>query len=123
MLFCLSRETLPLTLAELDVYDVPYLESVTFTPTGNGVAFIYKNDIYYKPNVKKPHEFRLTSDGQEGVIFNGRPDFLYETRILGSGKAMWFSQDSTMLLFANFNCTLVGEQSYPYYGNNVCIFV
>lgn len=118
-LSCLFRETLPLTLADLDAYDVPHLEAVTFTPTGSGVAFIYNNDIYYKPNVRKPHEFRLTSDGQEGVIFNGRPDYLYETRVFESGQAMWFSQDAAMLLFASFNCSLVGEQAYPHYGNNV----
>lgn len=116
----------PLTLngeEDSDTDKVPFLESVTWTPTGNGVAFIYKNNLYYKRKINKSNIYTFTRDGLEGVIFNGRPDFLYETKIFESGTSFWFSPDSSMLAFASFNCSAVGQVHYPYYKDLVSIIV
>lgn len=39
--------------------------------------FIFENNIYYKSTVES-RTIRLVSTGQEGVIFNGLADWLYE---------------------------------------------
>lgn len=36
--------------------------------------------------------------------------------ILNDNKALWMSEESQMLLYANFNDTLVQELRFPWYG-------
>lgn len=117
----MRREYFPLRASEEDGDSdrLPYLESVIWTPTGNGVAYVYKNNIYYKPRIKKPQIYTVTRDGEEEFYFNGRPDFLYENKILDTGTALWFSPDSSMLAFASFNSSSVGKLQFPFYGNSV----
>lgn len=45
-------------------------------------VFILENDIYYQPSVSSRAK-RITSSGQQGVIFNGITDWLYE------GEEFW----------------------------------
>lgn len=115
------REYFPLKAFQEDSEsdELPYLESVTWAPTGNAIVFIYKNNLYYKSRIRKPQVYTLTRNGVQNVFFNGRPDFLYETKILESGTAFWFSSESTMLAFASFNCSHVGKLQYPQYGTSV----
>lgn len=40
-------------------------------------VYIFENNIYYQPDVKSS-SLRLTSSGQDGLIFNGITDWLYE---------------------------------------------
>ncbi len=56
----------------------PYLELFHWAPTGNAYAFVYKNNVYYKPSVKSDKVFPVTVDGEPRVIFNGVPDWVYE---------------------------------------------
>lgn len=42
--------------------------------------------------------------------------FFLAEEILDTNSAMWFSKDSSYLLFASFNDTRVGELKYPWYG-------
>ncbi|KAH9645458.1 hypothetical protein HF086_010182 [Spodoptera exigua] len=51
-----------------------------------------------------------------GVIFNGVPDFLYETEVLRLDKALWFSPDGQTLMYITYNDTLVQSHKYPWYG-------
>lgn len=39
--------------------------------------YIFENNIYYQTDVQSS-SWRLTSSGQEGIIFNGIADWLYE---------------------------------------------
>ncbi|KAL0277760.1 UNVERIFIED_CONTAM: hypothetical protein PYX00_004935 [Menopon gallinae] len=116
-----TQEHFPLWVTEdgSESEQLPYLESVSWTPTGSGLVFIYKNNLYYKPSIRRPQTYTLTRDGVEDVIFNGRPDFLYETKILETGTALWFSPDAALLAYATFNCSEVGNMQFPYYGNSI----
>lgn len=66
---------------------------------------------------------QLTRDGQEGVIFNGVPDWLYSDRIFAQSdhgqksSAIWFSPEGTKLSFASFDDSKVSPISYPKYGS------
>ncbi|VEN46328.1 unnamed protein product, partial [Callosobruchus maculatus] len=109
-----TRLRKPLSPNELDE-SAPFLQYATWSPDGTAVAFIYDNDIYYKPKVEKDLVCRITSSGQPGVIFNGVTDWLYENYILQTSGVVWFSPDSIYLLYLTFNDTNVGEYRYPWY--------
>lgn len=59
----------------------PFLQHVVWAPKGNALAFVYRNDIYYKTSALTSHVYRITNTGQPGVVFNGVPDWLYEGKI------------------------------------------
>ena len=54
------------------------LQYATWSPVGSGLFFVYRNDIYYKPDPKSPKIVRITDTGEEGLVFNGIPDWVYE---------------------------------------------
>ncbi|XP_050308297.1 inactive dipeptidyl peptidase 10 isoform X3 [Anthonomus grandis grandis] len=109
-----TRERRPLSPNELDE-SAPYLQYATWSPDGAAVAFVYENDIYYKPKVEKDLVCRITKTGIPRLIFNGVPDWLYENEILRTSHALWFSPDSYYLLYISFNNSKVGEYSYTWY--------
>lgn len=47
--------------------------------------YIFENNIYYQTDVQSS-SWRLTSSGQEGVIFNGIADWLYEGKRESAGS-------------------------------------
>lgn len=55
------------------------LQLASWAPIGTGLVYVYKNDIYY---ISAPENIantqRVTNDGEEGVIYNGIPDWVYE---------------------------------------------
>jgi hypothetical protein len=59
----------------------PLLQHVVWAPRGNALAFVYRNDIYYKTSALTSHVYRITNTGRPGVVFNGVPDWLYEGKI------------------------------------------
>ncbi|BES89054.1 dipeptidyl peptidase [Nesidiocoris tenuis] len=91
------------------------LQSVVWAPVGNGFAYVYMNDIYYKSS-PKGQEIRLTSTGRPGTIYNGVPDWVYEEEILGTNKALWFSPDGRHMAYATFNDSQTPVMNIPYYG-------
>lgn len=52
--------------------------------------FIFENNIYYKTTIES-RAIRLVSTGQEGVVFNGLTDWLYE----GKAVADIYNQNTT----------------------------
>ncbi|XP_060515973.1 inactive dipeptidyl peptidase 10 isoform X2 [Cylas formicarius] len=109
-----TRIRKPLSPKELDE-EAPYLQYATWSHDGTAIAFVYNNDIYYKPKVEKDLVCRITSTGKPNVIFNGVPDWLYENEILKTSHTLWFSADNLYLLYVSFNDTNVGEYNYPWY--------
>jgi hypothetical protein len=89
-LFSLSRRKFQLNLGDSDVDSHPFLQHVVWAPRGNALAFVYRNDIYYKTSALTSLVYRVTNTGRPGVVFNGVPDWLYE------GK-------TTNKLFESFN--------------------
>ncbi|CAH1163711.1 unnamed protein product [Phaedon cochleariae] len=112
-----TRLRKPLSPNELDE-NAPYLQFAAWSPDGAAVAFVFDNDIYYKPKVEKDLVCRITKSGRPGVVFNGVPDWLYENYILKTSHAIWFSPDGIYLLYVAFNDSVVGEYKYPWYGGD-----
>jgi hypothetical protein len=65
-----------------DVDNHPLLQHVVWAPRGNSLAFVYRNDIYYKTSALTHHVYRVTNTGHPGVVFNGVPDWLYEGKYI-----------------------------------------
>lgn len=110
----------------LDPADDPSsaVQLAAWAPKGHGLAFVYKNDLYYQADAGKlatdaNSKVRLTKDGEPGVIFHGVPDWLYEEEVLGSESAVWFSPDGSKLLYATFDDSKVGEISLNEYAVGV----
>ncbi|XP_059088901.1 dipeptidyl peptidase 4-like isoform X2 [Tigriopus californicus] len=93
------------------------LQLAEWSAKGHALAFVFKNDIYYQRDADDPKTVvRLTDDGQEGTIFNGVTDWLYEEEIFSSNKAIWFSPDGGKLVYASFNDSMVRNFNFIEYG-------
>ncbi|CAL8319727.1 unnamed protein product [Arctogadus glacialis] len=57
------------------------LQYAGWGPKGQQLIFIFENNIYYRATVGGP-TIRLVSTGEEGVVFNGLADWLYEVEQL-----------------------------------------
>lgn len=95
------------------------------------LIIITENDIYLRQSPADEEDLRLTHTGVPGLIYNGVADWLYQgeyqavasasswltssflstEEIFKSQKALWGSNDGTMLLYATFNDTNVGQVS------------
>lgn len=63
--------------------DVQFLE---WDPSGKGIAYVLKNNIFYFESPEKTNEVKqLTFSGIPGVVYNGVPDWVYEGQIKASG--------------------------------------
>ncbi|CAH0718024.1 unnamed protein product, partial [Brenthis ino] len=111
----ITRNKIPISPVE-DDRSAPLLQYAEWAPTGSGLVFVYDNDIFYKPKVLKTLVCRITSNGVPGVIFNGVPDFLYETEVLRLDRAIWFSPDGQSLMYVTYNDSAVQQHKYPWYG-------
>lgn len=94
------------------------LQLATWNSVGNGLVFVYKNNIYYKSNattegIVKP----ITSSDPDSSVLNGVPDWVYEEEIFKTNKAVWFSKDGNYLCFATLNDSLVPALSFDEYGD------
>lgn len=55
------------------------LQLAVMSPGTNAVAYVDKNNIYYRANAEdETSDIRLTSDGISGKLYNGVPDWVYE---------------------------------------------
>ncbi len=90
----------------------------TFSPDGSRVAFVFKNNLYFK-DLESGREVQVTTDGKENEIINGAPDWVYEEEF-SFNKAFAWSPDSRKLAYYRFdesnvrmfNMTIYGEL-YP----------
>ncbi|RZC37564.1 C05D11.1-like, partial [Asbolus verrucosus] len=87
---------------------------VVWAPVGNALAFVYENNIYYKESVTSNTSVPITKDN--GYIYNGIPDWVYEEEVFSSNKALWFSPDGTKLAFAKFDDRETPIMVLPIYG-------
>ncbi|XP_042350543.1 inactive dipeptidyl peptidase 10-like [Plectropomus leopardus] len=79
---------------------------------GQQLLYIFENNIYYQTDVQSS-SWRLTSSGQEGVVFNGITDWLYEEEVLHTQAAHWWSPDGSRLAYLTFNDSLVPNMLLP----------
>ncbi|KAK5619690.1 Inactive dipeptidyl peptidase 10, partial [Crenichthys baileyi] len=74
--------------------------------------YIFENNIYYQTHTQSS-SWRLTSSGQDGVVFNGIADWLYEEVVLNSQVAHWWSPDGSRLAYLTINDSLVPAMLLP----------
>lgn len=99
--------------------DVPKLQYVVWAPknatsgnndeTQQAIAFVYKNDVYYKPRVQNELVHRITTSGAAGLIYNGIPDWFYKNVPELRGETIAFSDDGSFMSYMSFNDTGVNE--------------
>jgi dipeptidyl-peptidase-4 len=85
----------------------------TFSPDGNKIAFVRKNDLFIKDLVSG-NETQVTQDGKFNSIINGAPDWVYEEEFSFS-KAFEWSPDSKYLAYIRFDETNVSMYNMPMY--------
>lgn len=79
---------------------------------GQQLVYIFENNIYYQMDVQSS-SWRLTSSGEEGIIFNGISDWLYEEMVLHTQVAHWWSPDGSRLAYFTINDSLVPTMLLP----------
>ncbi|KAM3607698.1 uncharacterized protein V6R79_012214 [Siganus canaliculatus] len=79
---------------------------------GQQLIYIFENNIYYQTDVQSS-SWRLTSSGQEGIVFNGISDWLYEEEVLHTQVAHWWSPDGSRLAYLTINDSLVPNMLLP----------
>ncbi|CAL8279965.1 unnamed protein product [Lota lota] len=88
------------------------LQYAGWGPQGQQLIFIFENNIYYRATVGG-QTIRLVSTGEEGVVFNGLADWLYEEEIFQTHIAHWWSPDGLRLAYTTINDTLVPKMEVP----------
>ncbi len=73
----------------------------TFSPDGNKVGFVWKNNIYIK-FLDTNEERQITFDGKYNEIQNGIPDWVYEEEFAFSKTFEW-SPDSKTIAYIKFD--------------------
>lgn len=106
---------LPPTAATQESPDAPSIQNFVWSPVGAALAFVYKNNIFYKPDLDT-QAIQITTSGVEDVIYNGIPDWVYEEEVFSSNIAMWFSKEGNRLAYATFNDEEVRIMNVPQYG-------
>lgn len=85
-----------------------------YSPDGQSVSFIYKNNLYVK-SLKTGKVKQLTEDGKRNKIINGTTDWVYEEEF-SITKAYDWSPDSKYIAFLKFNECNVKKFTLAYYG-------
>nr|XP_020475860.1 inactive dipeptidyl peptidase 10-like isoform X1 [Monopterus albus] len=90
------------------------LQFASWGAHGQQLIYIFENNIYYQADVQSS-SWRLTSSGQEGIIFNGIADWLYEEEVLRTQVAHWWSPDGSRLAYLTINDSLVPNMLLPHF--------
>lgn len=101
----------------IDIANKAKINLCTWSPNGRDVLYVQSNDVYYVPNLLVDNVVRLTTDGVDGVIYNGVPDWVYEEEVFGSGGGMWISPDGSNVAIVSFNDTEVRDFTYNLYND------
>jgi dipeptidyl-peptidase-4 len=99
-------------LQPLDEEHQPQMLS-EYSPDGNKISFIYKNDIYVK-DLKSQKILKITHDGEVNKVINGTTDWVYEEEF-SITKAYGWSPDSKYIAYLKFNEQEVKSYSLTYY--------
>lgn len=114
-------------MAQYDVYDIATntaikihkgekLQYCGWSPLKDRLAYVYLNNVYIHFN--EALEVPITEDGEDGIVYNGVPDWVYEEEVLSSGSALWWSPDGSKLAVGFFDDTKVETFKYFIYGDS-----
>ncbi len=87
----------------------------TFSPSGNQVAFVKDNNLYYK-DLESGKITPITKDGERNKIINGASDWVYEEEF-GFDQAFFWSPDGQYIAYYRFDEERVREFSMDIYGD------
>jgi dipeptidyl-peptidase-4 len=93
------------------------VRSPTFSPDGKKVAFVFKNNIYYK-HIDSGVVVQATTDGVTNALINGVTDWVYEEEF-AFVKAYEWSPNSEQIAFISFDESDVPEFSMDVYGSGL----
>ncbi len=86
-----------------------------FSPSGEMVAFVKNNNLYYK-DLKSNKEIKITTDGEYNKIINGASDWVYEEELSLSQAFAW-SPDGEKIAFYKFDESDVKQWNMKMYDN------
>ena len=89
-------------------------ECPKFSPDGNQIAFVRKNNLFLVKLLFNNAESQITKDGEVNRIINGKPDWVYEEEF-SFNCAFDFSADSELLAWIRFDESDVKTYSFPWY--------
>ena len=92
----------------------PQQRDPLFSPDSRMVAFVADNNIYLK-KLDYNTETAVTTDGLEGSIINGAPDWGYDEEF-DLPRCMAWAPDNTTLVYLKFNEKAVPPYTLPLYG-------
>lgn len=87
----------------------------TFNPNANKVAFVYKNNLYYK-DLTSDKVIQITTDGAFNKIINGATDWVYEEEFSFDHGFEW-SPDGNKIAFFRFDESAVKQFTMTNYRN------
>uniref|UniRef100_A0A8D8Q543 Venom dipeptidyl peptidase 4 n=1 Tax=Cacopsylla melanoneura TaxID=428564 RepID=A0A8D8Q543_9HEMI len=93
------------------------IQTVVWSPVGNGFAYVFSNNIYYRKSVEDNKDYQLTNTGRINTVYTGIPDWVYEEEVLSSSSALWFSPSGRNLAYASFDDNRTMIMTIPFYGN------
>lgn len=93
------------------------IQICSFTPSSDGIFYVKGNNLFYaaENQIKSNSSTRVTSSGNDGEIFNGIPDWVYEEEVFGTDAATWFSPNGDRFAYAQFDDGEVSEFRYELY--------
>lgn len=97
----------------LEIISEMNIQEPTFSPDGEKIAFVYKNNIYIKNLISK-NTIQITTDGEKNKIINGITDWVYEEEF-SLVRAFEWNASSNKLAFIRFDETEVPEFSMDVY--------
>ncbi|XP_019960035.1 dipeptidyl peptidase 4-like isoform X2 [Paralichthys olivaceus] len=98
--------------------DIPdMVQFFAWAPEGNKLAFVWNNDVYVKTDPGSAPQ-RVTFNGEENLILNGIPDWVYEEEMFSSSQGLWWSPGGKYVAYVEFNDTEVHTIEYSWYGDN-----
>ncbi len=98
---------------ELQLLEEDKVLHATFSPDASKVAYVKKNNLYYK-DLSTGTVTAVTKDGEWNKIINGNCDWVYEEEF-GFTKAFDWSKDGKYLAYYRFDESLVPEYAFAKY--------
>ena len=89
----------------------------TFNPEADKVAFVHKNNLYYK-DLTDGKTVQITNDGLQNNIINGSTDWVYEEEF-SFAKAFYWSPDGEKIAFIRFDESEVKEFTMTKYNDGL----
>lgn len=103
----------PEPVYKLENGHVAKLSYATTSPDFNYVTFVYESNVYIR-DLRQKSVLSVTQDGSND-IFNGKPDWVYEEEVLGTGNTIWWCPDESKFAFLTLNDTQVDDYQLEFF--------